>query len=649
MKPIRPVLSFRVGIVSNVNLHADPAILARVRLSLRHVLTTVADTLGDCARRQGLCDVYASDPPILRLLSTLAPGVDHLVADIAESIGFRLEAVLPFGRAEYERDVSTAKDLATFRRLYATAGEHVFELDGVRDDPAAGVYDEARSYQAAGRTIVRNVDLVIAVWDGVPGGGMGRTADTIGFTARYGPRMWWIDLRSLPRQVLINTPTDLRWATVPHVVSAGIPRQAPPEGAAATLALRAHIIAVLCPPNEKAARHPGFIAPLLHAIEQLARRQNRSEVEEFLAGDPDAEAAGCRGWRPWELGWESLFARFLTFFGDPWAEQWDNALRQGFYLARWTRTRRPPAAALEPQAQAFWTHAKSAASGPSRAFAKRYRSSYVAVFGLAAISVTGGALAELHIWPSITGGGEFAALALILLLVVRNHFGRWQDRWIGWRMLSEYCRVQHALVPIGWSLGSEQIAPPLPQGEAAPREAWVGWYIAALMRCAPPLRDAVSPARKIAAKATVADLAEEQSNYHAQRGETHERASHRLGKVGDVFFLLTFLAVGVKLLHPAMIGEEFLPMLSVLCTVFPAVSAALFGVRAYAEFELLTWQSMRMARSFQDTLGRLELLEPERPLASQQIGAEMFAVAATMLDDMVGWAQTFRGKSVEAG
>ena len=68
--------------------------------------------------------------------------------------------------------------------LLARAEGRVLEIDGGR-----GPNHEWRSYEAVGRLIVRNCDLLIAIWDDeVPPKGLGGTRDTI----RCSPLTTWM-------------------------------------------------------------------------------------------------------------------------------------------------------------------------------------------------------------------------------------------------------------------------------------------------------------------------------------------------------------------------------------------------------------------------------------------------------------------------
>ncbi len=89
-------------------------------------------------------------------------------------------------------------------------------------------------------------------------------------------------------------------------------------------------------------------------------------------------------------------------------------------------------------------------------------------------------------------------------------------------------------------------------------------------------------------------------------------------------------------------------MLSLLGAVLPAASAAFFGLRAYEEFEVLAEQSEQMHDALVRLQAGIKRVALDRTLASQLLGAEMYAVATIMLSDVTGWIHLFRMKAVDA-
>jgi predicted Rossmann fold nucleotide-binding protein DprA/Smf involved in DNA uptake len=108
-------------------------------------------------------------------ISSLAEGADQIFAEEVLKAGGALTAVIP--SAEYGRSFETSAGKATYRRLRSQA-EEVITL------PFPAPSEEA--FWAAGRQVVGLADVLLAVWDGSPSGGVGGTADVVAFAGRHG-------------------------------------------------------------------------------------------------------------------------------------------------------------------------------------------------------------------------------------------------------------------------------------------------------------------------------------------------------------------------------------------------------------------------------------------------------------------------------
>lgn len=107
----------------------------------------------------------------------LAPGADQMFARVVLELGGRVSAIIPcVGYAESldpgERTV--------LGELLAEASTTEF-LDFPRPSEEA--------YMAAGRRVVDQSDLLIAVWDGQPARGPGGTADVVQYAGARGTRI----------------------------------------------------------------------------------------------------------------------------------------------------------------------------------------------------------------------------------------------------------------------------------------------------------------------------------------------------------------------------------------------------------------------------------------------------------------------------
>jgi hypothetical protein len=607
----RPRLAFRVGITGARVL--DAAALTAMREKLPEVLGNVRMVFHKLASEPGVAELYVSAPPLLRLISPLAEGADRLAAEAALALGYQLEAALPFAATEYEHDfLGTVPE---FRELLAAAEPHVLALDGARGET------EDRSYEAIGRLVARNCDLLIAVWDGGKGRGRGGTAEIVHYAARYGLPIWWIP---------VNGTDPAGWLVGP---AAARHPESCPRGTEALSQLEKYLRQCVLPGAIDREPRFGLIGGLLN---RLHPHPPRSPLHELFAETP----------HPLSVLW-SLHRHVMRWAGGT--------------------APHPPAAARPPlaleDAWAYWQHFYEPVDQCAMAYAERYRSSYVWVFLLAALAACAAILGVgIHPQARIFTSLELMLLAGILAVVAVNEFRHWHPRSITYRLLAELFRKQQALALLAWSLPAADAASVTGEADTAPvRDILVGWYFNATQRAAPMPRGVLGGD----ALARLSDyfqvaLIEGQMAYHTFRQDEMERAAYRFGWLGAVFFLLTlatvflkFLLIWAVVLIPEAHDRGGLDRDSIfagfVAALLPALSAAFVGIRGYAELELLADQSLQMRRALTHCSLRLRQLRLDAPLASQELAAEILALTESMLRDVRGWAQLFRAKAVDVG
>ena len=101
--------------------------------------------------------------------SSLAAGADQIFATEVLTAGGRLHVVIP--SADYDTTLD-GEDLVLYNQLFASAFETTQLHFGAPGEDA---------YEAAGRWIATESELLIAVWDGQPARGRGGTADTVAY------------------------------------------------------------------------------------------------------------------------------------------------------------------------------------------------------------------------------------------------------------------------------------------------------------------------------------------------------------------------------------------------------------------------------------------------------------------------------------
>jgi len=149
---------------------------------VRFVLETVANVIAEVPKTHPA--LYSPDTPVLRVISPIAEGADRIVAEEGIRLGWQLECPLPFPIDEYEKDFEDGESKSAFRRLLAHATS-TLELDGSR-------VHGALAYAAAGRMVLTQCDILIAIWDGEEGHGRGGTGEILEAALAHNIPVVWI-------------------------------------------------------------------------------------------------------------------------------------------------------------------------------------------------------------------------------------------------------------------------------------------------------------------------------------------------------------------------------------------------------------------------------------------------------------------------
>lgn len=120
----------------------------------------------------------------LTVISSLAEGADRLVARHALARpGARLIVPLPMRELDYMSDFKSKESRTEFSELIERASE-VVEM------PVAASRDLA--YEAAGKYVLDNSDMLITIWDGREARGRGGTADIVARARKRRLPIAWI-------------------------------------------------------------------------------------------------------------------------------------------------------------------------------------------------------------------------------------------------------------------------------------------------------------------------------------------------------------------------------------------------------------------------------------------------------------------------
>lgn len=125
------------------------------------------------------------------VVSALAEGADRLVASevldwsvAGEANKPELEIVLPLPEEDYLQDFETRESKHEFEALFDRA-KSVKTIENVEPRTAA--------YEQAGRNVVENCDVLVAIWDGKPAAGRGGTAEIVEYAREVGRSIFWLN------------------------------------------------------------------------------------------------------------------------------------------------------------------------------------------------------------------------------------------------------------------------------------------------------------------------------------------------------------------------------------------------------------------------------------------------------------------------
>src|SRR5207247_1537601 len=106
---------------------------------------------------------------LVRLVSGFAEGADQMAVEAAPE-RWQIEAILPFAQDEYLHDFakSAAGDGRDVREAFMQALERADTVTELAHPAKAHAARREQHYAEAGSYLIRQIDVLIAVWDGKP-------------------------------------------------------------------------------------------------------------------------------------------------------------------------------------------------------------------------------------------------------------------------------------------------------------------------------------------------------------------------------------------------------------------------------------------------------------------------------------------------
>lgn len=548
------------------------------------------------AVRQDNAAAFARVPQCLRLVSGLAEGADTLTAQCAMIKGWRIDACLPFPRDTYLNDFPEGLSRDQFGSLLAKATA-VFVVPGERDR-------EDVAYESAGRVMLDQSDIVLALWDGDPARGRGGTAQIVAeAVARHIPVVRIDTRRSVPPELLWSglSDLDLDQPMIDSVARA-------PAGEVLTA-----VVSALCAPPDNAVdrrmlqrylgardhkRTPALPYPLLLALTGV-RAMRRSDVR------PSTPAECAQDLR------ERIQAR--DDLGTYGAALNDKLLRRF-----------------------------GVADAAATYFAQIFRSSFVVNFGFAALAVllaACGLLFPAAKLPLIAG-----ELAIILLIIINTRAGRragWHERWMDYRHLAEELR----LLAVTGLLGDLDLR----AGDTAEPGAipgWVRWLSRATAREIGLPSVVVDDAYLSGIRSVALTMIDDQITYHSRNSHQMRHLDHRLHKMGEYLFGVTVLACALWIalkfagLTSSHAGFNVTALVTAITAALPAMGAALYGIRMHGDFGGIADRSDVTVKR----LRRLRRAVEADALEFDRLAARLRRFCEITLADVAHWRTTYQAR-----
>ncbi|UOR15535.1 hypothetical protein [Qipengyuania aquimaris] len=583
-----PRLTLRFGVTGHRPPRLGSSHEGRIKAEVGELFDIARKTLSELKETHS--DAFNDDEPLLKMVSSLAEGADTIAAEAAIDSGASLSVCLPFPPEVYARDFAD-KDWQRSAALIEQASSTMV-LEGYSSGAEAG-------YEMAGQIVLSQCDILIAIWDGEAARGRGGTTQVIAeAVARHQPVIH-IDADG-------KEEPQLLWSGL-HAAIPDRPTIDGVERARAVDALPALIDALCAPPVGEQRE------ALLHFVHPRVKRRSHAVAWPLLL---------------WITGAKPLSRLSLSsVLAEDSADQAKGLVRPFTDVGHYGHF-------LNTDLLDRYARADAQAS----LFALRFRSSFVVNFALSGLAVLL-ALSGLLFpeYKKILIGAELLVILVIIINTRRATRVDFHRRWIDRRHLAERLR-QLMIVSMLGRLGLREV-------ENGTREpGWASWYARASARELGLAGARMDEAYLSRLRQTMLDLIEDQANYHRANKHSMHRANHRLHLIGDAFFGGTILACLAYLIVSFTVGKDaglmgfgMAEIVTLLTALFPALAAALYGIRMQGDFAATSERSALIARM----LDGLKVALEADPLRYDRLVERSRRLSEILLVDVQQWQLHF--------
>ena len=626
-QPPKPRLALRVGVTGHQPKDLPRAHSDQLQIQIHAVLQSLKQFAQEHPRVS--TSYRERDEPILRLVCSLAEGADRYAAQQAIALGYELQCPLPFARDQYANDFAADASCLEFNRLLdnSETTTAILELDGSRDRAT-------EAYLAAGRVVLSQSDVLLAIWNGQDPRGEGGTAQIVAEAGLRNILTIRIDPAD-PRHILYRLPGG-DWDSSSQTRDSMLDQ----------------LRILLNPP-----------------------RHTKKEKQEELSTSPQDYFSETQRTRNWGFFWIPFRNLWLSQPTKPQHKVPDFELSgMQEWIAVLENTPAFSDSAIRIIDSARLCDHFGWANGLAEYYGNLYRSAFTMNYLMGAMAVFCAflhyALEKLN-FP--VRSLIFIAVELGLLLGIARIYSlgrkrRFHEKWIDYRLLAEYLRQLFFLIPLG---PGELSAPHLPKYMSAgdPKSTWMYWHYLALRREIGLVGGAYGPGYLDSVRSFLDSSAgiRGQVEYHEKNEERLEKLDARFRSVEGAFFsaaiasaafafvsallvitaekypaLLPFLSDKAK---PFLKGDLLTILVGLLATVLPAFGAALAGIRSQAEFERVKKRSRAMLQTLRHICRELRATsEVGEKTSYASLNLIVAEAGQLMVDELLDWRIVFKDR-----
>ncbi len=643
--PLVP-MTLRVGVAGhreNANIRSDNTELAA---QIRALYSLITSQLARCQAHPHATTLYQPQSPVLRLTSSLADGADRLLIDpeLVEA-PFELACIIPFSVDQYAMDF----DSDSVRNYYElldkagldTASSRVLELDGDREQP-----DYA--YRDCAETLVRNCDLLIALYDGKEKPGYG-TAWTVNQALSQKIPVIWLDSEHPNNLYFIQRHNG-------SITQQSLTEQALYDWLGHLLLFDT----ILSLPHN--GRHDPLTQRILHRFKTFTRENVLAHAPDIV---PDFQESGPitvhRGKRNLlHNGFALLKALFTS------SATIDHEIaRQNASLPESARLSQPlqhddsvPFSVANHAFFATYLCADRLASY----YAALHRSTFVFIYILGAGALMVAALAIALSNPAIYGNAstfcaviEIVLLLLIYILFKRDRRLHLHDRWLEYRCIAEFLRPTLYLSLIGSHFpmrrfcDNEEVLGRNLLGHGRPERCWAYFYTETVLRYVGFSGYAINDEYlQRALKVTRSQWISQQYQYHSRNALAMTMMAKRLAKVSETLFIATIVVVCLKMSVGLLPARFYIAskISGILAAWFPVLGTTAFAIRNHAEFEISAQRSLSTREILLGYNRRLMRLSGQ-PVRLKDVEDVLSDLTAESISETANWLEIYEVKETE--